>query len=213
MRELLEEIVAGKFEPGEMLPREQDLAERWTISRGIARETIRALEERGVLTVKHGRGATVAPPQRWNVLDPEVLRALLEGPNAQRLIADLLEARKALEVEAARLAAERRTDDQLAAMSNTLDTLRAATSATARASAEVAFHRALVDATENRPMIGMIGPLLDAMDTMARVVGAGPGSTAEHERILTAVRRRQATAAANATAKHLDAVATRHQRR
>src|SRR5688500_17119881 len=144
MRELLDEIVAGKFEPGEMLPREQDLAERWTISRGVARETIRALEERGVLTVKHGRGATVAPPERWNSLDPEVLRTLLAGPEAQRLIAELLESRTMLEIQAARLAAERRTDDQLDAMSNALDTLRAANSATARGSAEVAFHRVLV---------------------------------------------------------------------
>ena len=196
-----------------MLPREQDLAERWTISRGVARETIRALEERGVLTVKHGRGATVVPPEDWNVLDPEVLRALLAGPHAQRLIAELLESRKTLEVEAACLAAERRTDDQLVAMSNALDTLRAATSATARGSAEVALHRVLVDATGNRPMIRMVGPLLDATDTMARVVGAGPESTAEHERILIAVRRRQGTAAAKATAKHLDAVAARHQDR
>jgi DNA-binding FadR family transcriptional regulator len=51
------------------------------------------------------------------------------------------------------------------------------------------------------------------MGAMARVVGAGPESVAEHERIFAAVRRRHATAAANATARHLDAVAARHENR
>jgi DNA-binding FadR family transcriptional regulator len=59
----------------------------------------------------------------------------------------------------------------------------------------------------------MLDPLLDAMGAMARIVGAGPESIAEHERIHAAVHRRQGTAAANATAKHLDSVADRHENR
>jgi DNA-binding FadR family transcriptional regulator len=151
MRELLGQIVAGEFAPGQMLPREQDLAERWAISRGVARETIRALEERGVLTVKHGRGATVAPADRWNVLDPEVLRALLAGPDARGLIAELLGARRALEIEAARLAADQRTDAQVAAMADAVEALRAAKSASARGLVEVTFHRVLVEAPRTGP--------------------------------------------------------------
>jgi DNA-binding FadR family transcriptional regulator len=62
-------------------------------------------------------------------------------------------------------------------------------------------------------MIRMLGPLLDAMEATAGVVGAGPESLHEHERILAAVRRRQGTAAANATARYLATVAGRHESR
>jgi DNA-binding FadR family transcriptional regulator len=77
MRVLTSEIVAGARLAGEMLPREVDLAEEFDVSRGVARETIRAMEERGLISVKHGKGATVNGPQAWDVFDPDVLAATL----------------------------------------------------------------------------------------------------------------------------------------
>jgi GntR family transcriptional repressor for pyruvate dehydrogenase complex len=54
MNSLTSEIVSGERPPGEMLPREVDLAAEFNVSRGVARETIRAMEERGLISVKHG---------------------------------------------------------------------------------------------------------------------------------------------------------------
>ena len=59
MKQLTNDIVSGRLAPGDMLQREVDLADEMGISRGVARETIRALEERGLVSVRHGRGATV----------------------------------------------------------------------------------------------------------------------------------------------------------
>src|SRR5690242_20425826 len=104
---LIADIVSGIRPAGEMLPREVDLAAEFDVSRGVARETIRALEERGLISVKHGKGATVNGPDSWDVFDPDVLSALLDTERGAGVLAEYLECRRLLEVQAAGLAAER----------------------------------------------------------------------------------------------------------
>src|ERR687890_1763262 len=110
MRVLIGDIVGGGLEAGSQLPREADLATRFGVSRGVARESLRGLEERGLVTVKHGRGATVNPDDRWDVFDPDVLAALLDGAQGAEILTEYLECRRILEIEAAGLAAERATE-------------------------------------------------------------------------------------------------------
>ena len=66
MRVLIADIACGSLALGDKLPREADLAAQFSVSRGVAREAIRGLEERGLVDVKHGRGATVNPEERWD---------------------------------------------------------------------------------------------------------------------------------------------------
>src|SRR5512133_4121111 len=107
MRIIISEIVSGTRAPGDMLPKEVDLAAEFDVSRGVARETIRALEERDLISVRHGKGATVNDPSTWDVFDPNVLAATLESGRAADVLAEYLECRRILEVEAAGMAAER----------------------------------------------------------------------------------------------------------
>src|SRR5204862_2949461 len=107
MRLLIAEIVSGRRAVGGMLPKEVDLADEFEVSRGVARETIRALEERGLIVVRHGRGATINEPDRWDVFDPDVLAATLESGSDADVLAEYLDCRRILEVEAAGLAAVR----------------------------------------------------------------------------------------------------------
>src|SRR3954465_7616219 len=93
MEELIARIAAGAHPVGSMLPKEERLAEQLDVSRGVARECIRALEERGVVRVRHGRGATVLPTRAWNVLDPEVFAAVRSAPGGRRLVGEAGEAR------------------------------------------------------------------------------------------------------------------------
>jgi DNA-binding FadR family transcriptional regulator len=90
LRTLLGRIAAGDPPAGTNLPREVDLAADLDASRGVVREVIRALEERGVVRVTHGHGARVEPLARWDVLDPEVLA--VAGP---RLTAEATDADEA----------------------------------------------------------------------------------------------------------------------
>src|SRR5688500_4509891 len=94
LRDLLAEIAAGEFAPGDMLPGEVALTERFDVSRGVVRECIRGLEDRGIVAVKHGRGATVRETDEWDVLDPEVLEAMLAAPAGTALVDEALECQR-----------------------------------------------------------------------------------------------------------------------
>jgi GntR family transcriptional repressor for pyruvate dehydrogenase complex len=113
MGEVLAAILRGEYQVGGSLPREVDLAAQHDVSRYVARECIQALRDRGVLTVKHGRGTTIAPPAQWNLFDATLLGALLNGRERQAVRADAAEMLSILWPEAAALAAERRTPDDL----------------------------------------------------------------------------------------------------
>jgi DNA-binding FadR family transcriptional regulator len=103
---LLDQIVAGDFAPGDRLPKEVAVAERYGVNRGTAREALRALEERRVAIVKHGRGSTVQPQTSWNVLDPTVAAALLRARGRASFRREIGHARLIVEPELAALAAE-----------------------------------------------------------------------------------------------------------
>src|SRR3712207_1592048 len=120
MRVLIADIVTGRIAPGERLPREQDVADQFDVSRGVTRECLRAMEERGLISVKHGRGATVNEPEHWDVFDPDVLHLLLDGPGGAEVLTDYLECRRILEVGAAALAAERATEATISKMADAL---------------------------------------------------------------------------------------------
>src|SRR4051812_49510257 len=116
MRVLLGDIVTRRVGAGGWLPREADIASQFSVSRGVARECIRGLEERGLVSVKHGRGATVNPGARWDVLNSDVLAAMLEVDRDAHILWEYLECRRVLEIEAAGLAAERATEGDLGAL-------------------------------------------------------------------------------------------------
>src|ERR671935_288863 len=113
MRVLIADIVSGVRPAGEMLPREVDLAAEFDVSRGVARETIRAMEERGLVSVKHGKGATINGPEHWDIFDADVLAATLDTDRGADVLGEYLECRRILEVEAAGVAAERATKEHV----------------------------------------------------------------------------------------------------
>jgi DNA-binding FadR family transcriptional regulator len=218
MRVLIADIAGGALPAGALLPREADLATQFGVSRGVARECIRGLEERGLVDVKHGRGATVTPGDRWNVFDPEVLGALLDCDQGAEILGEYLQCRRILEVEAAGLAAERATDADLAALS---DAFARMTSCAERArhnaaaedlyhEADIAFHRALIAATGNRALGNMLEPvhraLAAARRPLARPEARIERSLPEHRRILSAVAAGRPQDARAAMRAHLDTV-------
>jgi GntR family transcriptional repressor for pyruvate dehydrogenase complex len=218
MRVLIADIVGASLPAGAALPREADLAASFGVSRGVARECIRGLEERGLVSVKHGRGATVSEADRWDVFDPEVLAALLECEQGADILGEYLECRRILEIEAAGLAAERATERDLAALSDAFARMSAgAERVSANPAAEdlyheadVAFHRALIAATGNRALGNMTEPvhraLAAARRPLARPEHRRDRSLPEHRRILAAIASRDPAEARGAMSAHLDTV-------
>jgi DNA-binding FadR family transcriptional regulator len=218
MRILTVDIVSGVRPAGDMLPREVDLASEFDVSRGVARETIRAMEERGLISVKHGKGATINEPDEWDVFDPDVLAATLDSERGSEVLAEYLECRRILEVEAAGLAAERaakRDVQHLAAAMQRMEQTAAPPSSQAAEErfheADIAFHQALVAATGNRALGGLVERIHSAL-LLARFPLARPRyreeiALPEHRRILEAVTAGDSAGARQAMSDHLDTIA------
>lgn len=215
LRIFVADIVSGRMPAGARLPTETELAQRFGVSRGVARESLRSLEERGLVTVRHGIGATVRPSADWDMFSLEVIEALLEHEGGTKLLSDYLECRRLLEIEAAALAARRATADDLMALSAALDRMTAtAVEAPGSPSAEerfheadVAFHRALIQATGNHALGRMTEPVHRAL-ALARRPLARPEhrlerSLPEHREILAAVAARDPRRARDAMRAHL----------
>jgi GntR family transcriptional repressor for pyruvate dehydrogenase complex len=217
MTTLVTEIVSGARPAGEMLPREVDLAEKFGVSRGVARETIRALEERGLISVKHGKGATVSDSTHWNVFDPDVLAVMLASSSSDEVLGEYLECRRVLEVEAAGFAAERASDGDVERVRAALDQMEDAvklppTPAAERAfhEADIGFHQAVIAATGNRALGRLVGrihsALLVARYPLARPEYRVERSLPEHRRIYEAVAAGDVAAAREAMSDHLDTI-------
>jgi GntR family transcriptional repressor for pyruvate dehydrogenase complex len=215
MRVLMEEIVRGRVHQGERLPSETELASQFSASRGVVRETLRGLEERGIVSVRHGRGATVEPARSWNLLDPDVLVAVLATPASVDVLGEFLESRRILEVEAAGLAAQRASGEDLVRLGDALAQMTATAEEAAKHpraesqfhEADVAFHAAIFAAAGNRVLARLVAPIQRALQA-ARLPLAHPNvrferSLPEHKRILTAIANRDADEAREAMRSHL----------
>lgn len=215
---LIADIVSGATPTGDRLPREVDLAEAFDVSRGVARETIRAMEERGLVRVTHGKGATVNAAEAWNVFDTEVLSATLKTERGSELLADYLECRRILEIEAAGLAAERATERDRERLATALARMEDAASHPAADGteeafhhADIAFHEALIAATGNRALGSMVGHiqsgLLLARYPLARPQHRKDRGLPEHRRLCAAVAAGDRDEARRAMSDHLDTIA------
>jgi GntR family transcriptional repressor for pyruvate dehydrogenase complex len=215
MRVVIGDIVAGTVGPGDMLPREADLATQFSVSRGVAREAIRGLEERGLISVKHGRGATVNEDVAWDLFSPEVIAVLLESARGAEVLREYLECRRILEIEATGLAAERATSQNLAALADALAQMTASAERTRinpaaedfYHEADIAFHRAVISATGNKALGRMTEPihraLAEARRPLARPQYREQRSIPEHKRILAAIADRDVDGARDAMRAHL----------
>ncbi|MCO1653789.1 FadR/GntR family transcriptional regulator [Pseudonocardia humida] len=155
---LLAEMREGVVRPGAKLPTESELAARHGVSRTVVREAITQLQTAGIVRTHQGRGSFVlAPP------DSGEFRVETGGGDDRTGLGEareLLEFRTAVEVEAAGLAALRRTPEQLAAIADALAELSAGARHPARAvDADYAFHLAVAHAAGNRHFPALLGSL------------------------------------------------------
>ncbi len=142
---LTREIEQGEHQPGSRLPTEQQMAERFGVSRNVVREAVAQLRADGIIEARQGVGAFVlAPEQRAAIrIDREALKS---ADNMERLF----ELRRILEVESATLAAGRRTTEHLAAIKTALDRMSGEERwQDGSIEADLTFHREIARATGN----------------------------------------------------------------
>ena len=142
---LSREIESGDFNPGARLPTEQQLAEKFGVSRNVVREAVAQLRADGMIEARQGVGAFVlAPEQRLAIrIDGEALKS---GQNMEHLF----ELRRILETEFAALCAARRSSSDLAAIKAALDRMSGEERwEEGSIEADLAFHREIARATGN----------------------------------------------------------------
>lgn len=198
---LLERVKSGEWGLGEKLPGETTLAPQLGVGRSTAREAIRQLAGRGVLASRQGSGVFVTAleaPEEWDA----VLR--------RAGIVSVIEARIAIETEAAALAAERRTPADLRAVRRAL-TQRAEhrSNIETHVDTDTAFHRAIVAAAHNPVLLELFDSftprLREAMIEMLRIRKEF-GSDQDHDihaELAEAIAAREAGAASERSRAHL----------
>lgn len=201
---LLDRIRGGEWEIGGKLPGETTLAPQLGVGRSTAREAIRILTGRGVLSTRQGAGVYVTATdiaERWEVV---VERADIVA---------VIEARTAIEVEASALAAERRTSAELTALREALDEREQhRTNIDEHVTTDMAFHRGIIAAAQSPVLLDLFDTFAprsrQAMTDMLRLRGhhGDAADQGTHERIYEAIASGEVKAAAELARAHLCAL-------
>ncbi|MFV2172149.1 FadR/GntR family transcriptional regulator [Actinomadura sp. LOL_016] len=195
LNQLQAEVSGGAWPIGGRIPAETDLAAQLGVSRPAVREAIRALSHVGVLEVRRGDGTYVR-----SSADPRPLLRLVSRATAR----DVFEMQLAYDVQAARLAARRRTDADLVRLAELLEARDAATEAAEFGVADARFHLGVAEATRNPVLIEamrfFIQRLGEAMHTIRLDHEVPEASPQAHRAVLDAVAARDGDAAARAAA-------------
>jgi DNA-binding FadR family transcriptional regulator len=209
VHELVTAIVTGTVKPGEPLPPEGELVSSFGVSRTVIRESVKRLEEKGMVTVAQGRGTIVTPPSDWNLLDRVVIGAMIENDETLGILDELAQVRGDLESSMTAAAASRRTADDIEALRTALQVQRDAWGdLDAFQELDRAFHDVIMQVSGSRLAESIAHTLVQRASEYARFHGE-PSSEAlsltlvEHQAILDAVVDGHAEAAAAAMREHI----------
>ncbi|MFT4634674.1 MAG: DNA-binding FadR family transcriptional regulator [Arenicella sp.] len=198
-------IITGKYGEHNPVPSEAVLCEQLQVSRSAAREAVKSLAAKGLLTSRARQGIRVLPESEWNLFDADILRWMRDSNPSLKLLRELAELRVAVEPEAAMLAAQRQNNDKITLIGEALNRMKQAESGLDDPlEADIAFHLSILEASENR-FFTQLGRIID---TTLRVsirftnmrTGVRAGNHDAHKRIYDAIVANQPKEAAhNAT--------------
>ena len=204
-------ILRGILRPGERLPSERDLAERLGVSRPSLRAAVAELQDRGLLRTRPGAGIFVAEVL-GAAFSPALIRLFSSHDEA---VFDYLALRRDLETLAATRAVEFGTDTDLAVIAAIFRRMEAAhrrRATAAEADLDAEFHMAIFEASHNvilvHMMRAMFGLLKEGVFYNRRALFAGRTTREtlldQHRAVNAAIQARDAGAARDAVAAHVD---------
>jgi DNA-binding FadR family transcriptional regulator len=199
-------IVRGSYLPGSVLPNEARWASDFDVSRSVVREAIKILMAKGLLTSRPKVGSRVEPKDHWNLLDRDVLTWWTASPDSEKVLRSLQQFRRIIEPEAAALAAELRTDDQMRAISAACHDMARAQALHERTLADMRFHLCILKASGNELLVPLGGLIDSALQNLFALITRTAGdlhyAQSLHNRIEKAIAERKPKAARLAV-KHL----------
>ncbi|MEV0074390.1 MULTISPECIES: FadR/GntR family transcriptional regulator [unclassified Amycolatopsis] len=212
-RQLLDYLLqSGNIGVGDRLPSERELCETFEVGRSAVREALKLLSVLGLLEIRQGDGTYLR--SATSTLLPQVIQwgMLLGDKNA----AELMDARRVIEGGLAELAAQRRTEEDLAALRERLEALRLSRTVSEWVDSDVEFHLQIARSAHSGTLADVLFRLRSLLDSSVRHNRQQADHEAsndvkyrEHERILLAIEDRDPAAAAYAMRTHIDRVRER----
>jgi len=205
--EQLQAHIVNELKPGDMLPPERELVQKFGVSRSSIRDAIRTLETVGLLEPRQGVGTVVRDPSTDVVVAP-VASVVFQKRKA---INELLDVRMIIEPALARRAALHATAGQVSDMAAILDRqdekVRRGELATEEDSK---FHYTIAQAADNGVMLKLVHVLMDSLrelrERSLETGGRQKRSLAAHRLVLAAIQRGDGQAAEAAMRRHLEEV-------
>ena len=205
-RQIEAAIVLNHQLPGDQLPPERELIERFAVSRSVIRESLKVLAEKGLIEIHPGKGAFVSQPESRVVR--EALDLFLRRRRDEHFARDLTEVRQLLEGETASLAALRATAEDLARLEATLVQMESQKENLKNfVEADLEFHQALAAATHNALIELFLTPITGLLTDISAQLSPLPKAREEaikhHRSILRAIKRKDSIQARRAMQEHL----------
>src|SRR6202050_4952731 len=205
VQQIEDSILKGALKPGDQLPAERDLAQRFGVSRTAVREAVKALREKGLVEAYSGRGTFITDGTSQAVRQSLDLVSKIGQPEGSTHLAEM---RAILEPEIAALAAVRAQEPELATMREAVAVMdRAGKDPDAYIEADLDFHLALAEGAANPLILSLIDSIVGLLrEQRLRIftVSGGPGrGQVYHKRILDAVERHDSEKSREAMRAHL----------
>ena len=205
---LLERLRNGEWRPGEPLPSERDLMERFGVGRPAIREAMQTLAHSGIIEIAHGGRARVRVPTAQSLIDQIAGGAQHLLRTEPETLEHLKQARVFLEAGLARIAAERASADDVARLRQCLERQKSALPAVDQfLDCDMAFHREIAAISGNPIFPAIVEAMFqwakEFYVAIVRAPGAESLTLAEHESIILALAAHDCAAAEQAMRDHL----------
>lgn len=206
--QLLSMIQRGELRPGDRLPSERDLMDRFQVGRPAVREAMQALKSTGLVEINHGERARVSAPNTQGIFDRIGETALHLLQTSPQTLEHLKEARSLFELGMVRIAARKAQPQDIQQLQSALDHQRSCVgNPAAFVKADMAFHIAIARVGGNPICVSLSEAMLEWLFNFRRDMLRVPGSEnitlSEHQRVFEAIAKHDEAAAAQAMTDHL----------
>lgn len=197
-------LARGELRAGSRLPPERELADMLNISRPSLRTALKALSVMGIIRAKPGAGTYIAESIPEVFTEPMHFMTLINNTSVE----ELFEARRIIEAGLAEMAAERATEEDLAALQSEINGMRETIGdPESFLRHDISFHQAIARAADNKLMSGVMDTIAQLLYHIRRQTIASASDFEEainwHQKIFEAIRKRDAKRAKEMLSSHL----------
>lgn len=172
-------------------PNEAESTASWGVSRTVVREAVKSLTAKGLLESRPRIGTRVQPFAKWNLLDADVMRWVVETPNPAAFLREYADLRKGMVPIAAGLAADMASPSALAAIESAYGELKQAEDVSSRLAAIRAFYDSVIEASGNTLFIRLQATMAVAFNRFVNsLLNADAIDLSQYAAVINAIRAR-----------------------